>query len=62
MSSIFYVHTDIWKIISDIFLLDYNEVKSVMKSWLEKHHNLGKLIVTDTIKTPSDWLKYNKIR
>ena len=40
---IFFLLYDIWESISDMFSLDYHETQSVIKIWLEEHHNLGRL-------------------
>ena len=44
----FWLHYQIWADISKMFELDYDETQSVIKLWLEQHHNLGEL-------TPSDY-------
>ena len=42
-SKYFWLHRDIWDSISRMFELDYNGTQSVIKEWLEQHHNLGEL-------------------
>ena len=42
-SEYFWLHLDIWDSISRMFELDYNGTQSVIKEWLEQHHNLGEL-------------------
>ena len=39
----FFLLTDIWNSISNMFSFDYYETQSVIKIWLEEHHNLGRL-------------------
>ena len=41
----FWLRKDIWEDISKMFDLNVKEVNSIIKMWLEKHYNLGKLIV-----------------
>ena len=39
-SEYFWLLNDIWKNISVTFNLDYKETQSVIRMWLEQHHNL----------------------
>ena len=38
-----WVLDSVWNSISDMFSLEYDDTKSVIKSWLEKHYKLGGL-------------------
>jgi hypothetical protein len=42
-SKYFWLRYDIWNSISRMFELKYSETQSVIRTWLEKHYNLGKL-------------------
>jgi hypothetical protein len=44
-SGYFVVKTKLWDIIAVMFSLDFDEVQSSIKNWLEEHHNLGNLKV-----------------
>ena len=50
----FWVDPDIWEDISRMFNLDYFETQSVIKDWLEQHHNFGEL--TPFRDLPNQWL------
>ena len=42
-SKYFYVSRQIWKSISVMFSLEYNQTQQVIKDWLEEHYKLGRL-------------------
>jgi hypothetical protein len=39
----FYLHFDIWHMISLMFSLENDETKEVMRQWLKEHYNLSRL-------------------
>ena len=42
-SGYFFIEHQIWKTISSMFSMEYNETQRVMKDWLEEHYKLGGL-------------------
>lgn len=42
-SDFFYIKGDLWDLISKLFSLNDDEVKSSIKSWLDEHYDLGEL-------------------
>ena len=42
-SGYFFIERQIWKTISSMFSMEYNETQRVMKDWLEEHCKLGGL-------------------
>jgi hypothetical protein len=42
-SRYFWVKLDIWRTISMMFSLNYEETQGVIQDWLEEHYNLGQL-------------------
>jgi hypothetical protein len=42
-SKYFWVHPQIWRSISLMFSLEYDETQQVIKDWLEEHYKLGGL-------------------
>lgn len=49
----------IWRNISNMFLLDYDEAKQLIKDWLEQHLELGG--ITPRILFPVDSGRWNNI-
>ena len=39
----FWVRSEIWKVIRNMFSLEYSETQQVIRDWLEEHYKLGGL-------------------
>ena len=37
----FWVRSEIWKVIRNMFSLEYSETQQVIRDWLEEHYKLG---------------------
>ena len=40
-SDYFWVRSEIWKVIGNMFSLEYSETQQVIRDWLEEHYKLG---------------------
>jgi hypothetical protein len=56
-SKYFWVHPQIWRSISLMFSLEFDETQQVIKDWLEEHYKLGELTPIKDYETYKKWLE-----